>query len=126
MINHICQSPAAPFSTGCLIVLGMGLAATPTAADRDLESVAGGMAAADAPGEQCEMFLDYWELDFFYFQRYHMADHGRGMGDPAETIAPEGEWLLRNILYADNGHELEPGFTVPHGIHDPCDPFKLE
>ncbi len=117
MINHIHLPIAKPFAAACLIVLGTGLAGTPTAADGGLEELDAGLLADD-----CAEFIDYKEMDFwFIWQPYHMHDHGQGFEDPAEMEAPWGEWEPKRIIIADGPrHGLKEGWTLEHGEHKEC------
>ena len=120
MINRIRQPVAKSISAACLIVLAMGFTAAPPAADGGMEGPIAG-AVASLPADDCLLFINYWELDFIVFQRYHMLDHGRGLGDPAETEDPRGEWMFRGVVFAENDpHGLERGYTQDHDTHVPC------
>ncbi len=117
MIKHIRQPGAKTVSAACLIVLGAGFTAAPTAADRDVDGV-----VAIPPADECAVFIDYKEMDFIIFwQKYHMYDHGAGFEDPAEMEAPWGEWRPEAIVIADGPrHGLEEGWTLEHGHHTEC------
>lgn len=121
MINRIRQPVAKSVSAACLIVLGAGFTAAPSAADGGLEEVAAGLVVSP-PADQCAEFIDYKEKDFwFIWQPYHMHDHGVGFEDPAEMEAPGGEWDPKTIIIADGPrHGLEEGWTAEHGVHTEC------
>ena len=121
MINHIRQRVAKTVSAACLIALGVGFTAAPTAADRDLEGSAALAAVADRSSGECLMFIDYWDWDIIFFQRYHMRDHGIGWGDPAETEDSRGEWFLRGVEFRERDpHPLQRGYTRHHDTHFAC------
>lgn len=121
MIRHIRKPVAKTASAACLIVLGAGFTAAPTAADRDVEGVAALVAVADRSSDECLMFIDYWDWDIIFFQRYHMHDHGIGWGDPAETEDPRGEWFLKGVEFRERDpHKLRRGYTRHHDTHLPC------
>ncbi len=120
MIRHIRQPVAKTVSAAFLIVLGGGFIAAPTPDDRDLEGAAA-VAVADRPSGECLMFIDYWDWDIIFFQRYHMHDHGIGWGDPAETEDPRGEWFLKGVEFRERDpHKLKRGYTRHHDTHVPC------
>lgn len=121
MINHIHLAIAKPFAAACLIVVGTGFTGTSTAADRDTEGPAEEVAVTVGSAGECLMFIDYWDWDIIFFQRYHMHDHGIGWGDPAETEDPRGEWILRGVAFRERDpHTLMRGYTRDHHTHLDC------
>ena len=113
MINRIRQPVAKSISAACLIFLGAGFTAAPMVDDRD--------PVADRSSGECLMFIDYWDWDIIFFQRYHMHDHGIGWGDPAETEDSRGEWILRGVAFRERDpHTLMRGYTRSHTTHLEC------
>ena len=120
MINRIRQPVAKSVLAACLIFLGAGFTAAPVA-DEGLEGAAALAPVSDRSSGECLMFIDYWDWDIIFFQRYHMHDHGIGWGDPAETEDSRGEWILRDVAFmARDPHSLMRGYTRNHDTHLEC------